>query len=218
MNKLLHEKLREITESKHCLYCVKSLLGDDNCPDCTCDDCVRQVAQTLADEIEKYYIPRPRFEDGEPVQFGDVFSTEIGNVECVAIEYNQYNAWVKDNTDNDWSASILADKLAKINRLPKVLDADGVEIKVGDTVFENNSPIPLKVVTVYGDGDICAVGDRGICSKLDSSNYSHRKPDSLEKLRDDMNYSIIEGTYPGTAHEYLCQCAKRLTAIMERDA
>ncbi len=31
----------------------------------------RTLFTDWADEIERYYIPRPRFEDGEPVQFGD---------------------------------------------------------------------------------------------------------------------------------------------------
>lgn len=70
----------------------------------------------------------------------------------------------------------------------------------------------------YITDEECSVTACSKCEQFDPNKLTHREPDSLEKLRDDMNYSIIEGTYPGTAHEYLCQCAKRLTAIMERDA
>lgn len=223
MNKLPHERLREFAESCGCKGCnhLASMAGSGCDEFDTCTDCINAVTAALADEIEKYYIPRPRFKDGEPVQFGDVFRTELGNVECVAIEYNEYNAWAKDGTDDDWNSSISADKLAKIHRLPKLLDADGVEIKVGDTVWDLDSGEKLTVVEFANreHGLIqCSHADDGDCDDFDAYRLTHREPDSLKKLRDDMNYRIIEGTYPGTAHEYLCQCAKRLTAIMERDA
>lgn len=101
------------------------------------------------------------------------------------------------------------------------LDADGGEIKVGDTVWDLDSGEKLTVVEFANreHGIIqCSNEEDEYYGDHDAHRLTHREPDSLKKLRDDMNYRIIEGTYPGTAHEYLCQCAKRLTAIMERDA
>lgn len=37
------------------------------------DDCYMNVACLLIDAIDREFIERPRFEDGEPVQFGDKF-------------------------------------------------------------------------------------------------------------------------------------------------
>lgn len=65
MKKLLHERLREVGKNEVCTWPILfSVTGTD-------DALYSTFANDLADEIEKYYIPRPRFEDGEPVQFGD---------------------------------------------------------------------------------------------------------------------------------------------------
>lgn len=232
MNKLLHERLRDIALRGGYLNCVRTLIGKEECPNGDCRDCVKQAAKTLADEIEKYYIPRPRFQDGEPVQFGDVVRTEFGNVECVAIEYNEYDAWVKDGTDNDWNSSIAADMLAKSHRLQKVLDADGIEIKVGETLYRADHAYNAgKEVHVYGIGHIEDAPHSEIqvfttpkCTLRSGweipSNLTHREPDSLEKLRDEIQKDAdeLEHTpYQGTRNK-LNDYADRLTAIMERDA
>lgn len=41
-----------------------------------CKDCHMFVCNTIADRIERETLPRPLFEDGEPVQFGDCISVE----------------------------------------------------------------------------------------------------------------------------------------------
>lgn len=38
--------------------------------DC-CKDCLKSTIDAIAYQIERETLPRPRFEDGEPVQFGD---------------------------------------------------------------------------------------------------------------------------------------------------
>lgn len=70
MKKLLHERLREY---------------GSNCRADYTDWLSQRHANELADEIEKYYIPRPRFEDGEPVQFGDEVEGCNGKVGAVLI-------------------------------------------------------------------------------------------------------------------------------------
>ena len=34
--------------------------------------------EKLADAIEREYLPRPRYEDGEPIQFGDIYTDKNG--------------------------------------------------------------------------------------------------------------------------------------------
>lgn len=200
MEKLPHERLREDG-----LY---NYITDEECSVTACSKCEQFVANKIADEIEKYYTPRPRFEDGEPIQIGDAFIQKCINEE-VELDKIGIILFAKDGLNMVWFTDEVVQRPES-----KVLDADGVEIKVGVTVFENNSPIPLKVVTVYGDGDICAVGDRGICSKLDSSNYSHREPDSLEKILDDLT-AYRENQVAN--NDTLIKIEFRLAAIMERD-
>lgn len=210
MKKLLHERLREIKNSD--CESLAAVAGVKCHAFCNRYACHKEIYKALADEIEKYYIPRPRFEDGEPIQIGDVFIQKFINEE-VELDKIGIALFTKDGLNMVWFPDEVIQRPE-----PKILDANGVPIEVGDTVFENNSPIPLKVVTVYGDGDISAVGDGGICSKLDSSNYSHREPDSLEKLRDDIAEFSADGAYHGAIDAFLQRCEDRLTAIMERDA
>ena len=74
----------------------------------------------------------PRFEDGEPVKFGDMalIDGEADMVEAVQL-------WIhgKPVICGDGGSQQL-EKGERVKRLaPKVLDADGVEIRVGDEVF-----------------------------------------------------------------------------------
>lgn len=222
MEKLIHERLREIannrwlasldvdeSSSRDAIDIVRESLSYVKESMSYCVD-MQNILNYIADEIEKYYDPKLRFEDGEPAKEGDKYVDQYGH-ECTISSIDKRARIWDENGRYE-----VVDVCKPLKRPePKALDADGIEIKVGDTVFENNSPIPLKVVTVYGDGDICAVGDRGICSKLDSSNYSHREPDSLEKILDDLT-AYRENQVAN--NDTLIKIEFRLAAIMERDA
>lgn len=53
MNKLLHERLRDIAERNMIGGCVKTLFGETDCPDKSCSVCVKQAAKTLAYGVVK---------------------------------------------------------------------------------------------------------------------------------------------------------------------
>ena len=44
-----------------------------------CITCRHIICCSIANEIEGWYIPRPRYEDGEPVQFGDTYTDKNGS-------------------------------------------------------------------------------------------------------------------------------------------
>ena len=77
MKKLLHERLREIDdeEGNRCDLCM--MMHDGACPPYMCDEASIRGASNLADEIERCYIPRPRFEDGEPIAKGCAIDSGI---------------------------------------------------------------------------------------------------------------------------------------------
>lgn len=128
----------------------------------------------------------PRFEDGECVWLGDKYEDNEGN-ECFA-----------SGVHLDIDGPILVDsegfhdlyrKGKRVKRpAPKVLDADGVEIKVGDTVWFKGNPRPYAVVGVK-DGGV------RLHSKTRYSEESaitvwtdiltHIAPDSWERLEED---------------------------------
>lgn len=230
MEKLIHERLREslgklddcCNISSETINHLRSDLGLTEDQKSYAND-LRNIINYIADQVEKYYIPRPRFDDGEPVQFGD--DIEIYNLTGLldsgiiqSFHPNNGRVWMLSLVGVDHERLVRFDPgtcVIKRHKL-RVLDADGVEIKAGDTVWVKHSGVK-QVITRVENGNVHGnVGHEP--TPLDPTCLTHREPDSLKKLRDDMNYRIIEGTYPGTAHEYLCQCAKRLTAIMERDA
>lgn len=213
MKKLLHERLRNRTRIE------QGYIETDSGVTVTALNKKEMLA--LADEIEKYYIPRPRFEDGEPVQFGDYVDGCNGPVDSFLIyEDGSETVYGEDdlpyNVDDGAATNI--DEPHKRPK-PKVLDADGVEIKVGDTVWSLNDSTKWKVTETHPteprislrqlDTEKEVVGGWFL-----SSEYSLREPDSLEKLLVDLRGAA--DFIP--SKEYLKHLADRLTAIMERDA
>ena len=69
-------------------------------PDCI--TCRRVICCSIANAIEGEYIPRPRYEDGEPVQFGDIYTDKHGRewkngIKSINIDCNG-NFSLHDNT------------------------------------------------------------------------------------------------------------------------
>lgn len=148
----------------------------------------------IADKIERETLQKPRFEDGEPVQFGDEFycgnsQTTVGdtwNVKRMTF-YSNGNTIVADNR---FSSTMLApcERLRRPEP-PKVLDADGVEIKVGDMVWDvDGDSDPLTVVEIKGYrviGKLSSVLLVDIhCSKV--THRSPEPPDSWERITADI--------------------------------
>lgn len=97
MKKLPHEKLRDIDPYTGCV-----MIGGDEFVGLT-----QKEGDIIADEIEKYYIPRPRYEDGEPVQFGKEFVDCNGHNQTLSSltytkgghGYVSLNGWTKQRID-----------------------------------------------------------------------------------------------------------------------
>lgn len=87
------------------------------------------------------------------------------------------------------------------------LDADGVETKTNDTVWIISSGVKGTVSFIHGKRVHINFDDGGDAD-IPLSNITHREPDSLEKMRDDLKRKY------GSNSAWV----KRLTAIMERDA
>ena len=122
----------------------------------------------------------PRFEDGEPVRTGDRFA-EHGGCENVAGSIEIGDCWFKirgfDGAAPRYSKGAVVKRPA-----PKVLDADGVEIHEGDTVWTIKDARELEVIGLYPEQDSCPVkvkeckpGAR-IYSGIDPDQLTHRAP------------------------------------------
>lgn len=222
MKKLLHERLRE--GDQH------SLIYSDGL------DSGRIVltaleAESLADEIDKYYIPRPRFEDGEPVKFGEEFADCSGNPHTLhEIRYRDKAAaglgakcLLEANTasskDYDGISFNLYDGTFVKRPEPKVLDADGVEIKVGDTIYSTQTGVKLTVIEMVNQNghDLRVRFDDGTTSYAMGELYTHSEQDSLEKVRDDIAEWRADVAIPGNGWDIkTAEWCDRLTALIER--
>lgn len=127
--------------------------------------------QELAREFGKRVMPEgmewPRFEDGEPVRFGDVVSDgyETGRVYYVTFDtVNPVIIGFTDETpDQDpgtWLEVSVNDGERVQRPIPKVLDADGVEILVGDTVYHVKDGSEMTVYGIEGEWLVVSVGGR----------------------------------------------------------
>lgn len=207
-----------MTEEKHVAEWLRErsqllrTLGEFSCKDfmtyefeisspCTyprsCRDCYADMFERIADRIDAERalhegVEWPRFEDGGLVRIGDdvEYKGETMRVYLATFDADGWSLWCsREGIDGRLSGSY--DERVK-RPAPKVLDADGVPIKVGDTVYCDDDPEPWQVDLIYaGSMGYCTVrlkDSAGIYKSADAPRLSHKKPeppDSWEKLEED---------------------------------
>lgn len=164
----------------------------------TCRDCIAKMMTTIADRIDaERTLPEgmewPRFEVGELVKAGD------------EVEYGEETMRVRSVTfvANGWSLrcerrgvdGVLYGSFGeRVKRpAPEVLDADGVPIKVGDTVWATYNGCEHLVMAVCSDDSFHPnmVKDDGCMVEYDeggwdfAKNVTHERPDSWERIEED---------------------------------
>lgn len=104
MKKLLHERLKEHAQNK-----ALEFEGEGYSLALWYFE-----AAALAEEIERYYIRRPRFEDGEPVQFGDeIVNTDGVKMICSAIHCYEDEVRLNDHNNPYYSLNTKYDNPIK---------------------------------------------------------------------------------------------------------
>lgn len=206
MKKLLHEKLRDVQASTGFLLCdlLTETLGIPREKTDICSNRVPAIAGTIADEIEKYYDPKPRDPEGNPVHKDMEVDGGTVHTWCV------YGDGSWDLYDEDY-VPIQNGGLCDPIRLPepKVLDADGVEIKVGDTVWHKEMGIKFLVTKlptpIYTTG-------------YNPNLLTHREPDSLKKAVNDLGELLNFPMCDDIKLDKVEEVYNRLTALVERGA
>ena len=105
-----------------------------------CMTCKHIVCCSIANAIEGEYIPRPRFEDGEPVQFGDAYTDKYGRewpngIKSIHIDCNgnfSLHSYARGGS-GQFEEFKTNERVKKPE--PNVFDADGVPIRKGDTIW-----------------------------------------------------------------------------------
>lgn len=148
------------------------------------------TGKRILSEREKLILDMwPKFEDGEPVMIGD----EVDGLGCEIIEV--YIAEDAADIWNNYGNHMTLSLGERVNRpAPKVLDADGVEIKVGDTVWYRSlcTMGSMRKATVIGfdennlDVKLATLeGEAGKTWYIDPKKITHVQLDSWERLEED---------------------------------
>lgn len=139
----------------------------------------------------------PRFEDSELVKFGDEYVAYTGEVRTVeGVSFRSGETFVN---------GISRDKPMKRPE-PEVLDADGVPIKVGDTVYHEDEGECVVERIYRQNGDTLL--DLNICgSILNMANVkpaevTHRKPDTQEAINQDAALLVSESFFDQRRDEF----------------
>ena len=132
----------------------------------------------------------PKFEDGEPVMIGDEATNNKNQRFTVKRIEFRHGKWMLN--DSVTQGHYLNGKSGeRVKRpAPKVLDADGVEIKVGDTVWhEDGSELHVIGFGDVQDGETMLVVEYAAgptkWGEVRCLSVTHTRPDSWEQLEED---------------------------------
>lgn len=204
-----HEReMRELSEAQHdsAHHIMKQWASEKGMP--------LEDGQGITKWLDKWFIPRPRFDDGEPVQFDD--RLDCGYVRGITFNSDKninYRGRFGIILDNDT-------RLYKVGELvkrpqPKVYDADGMRIYKEDEGWYISSlikdkPSGVKVIDIDADANKLFVrDDDGNEYWIIAKKFTRKEPDSLRKVFQDMMNDInMRGrSYPN-----------RILALIERGA
>lgn len=173
------------------LYCCESE---------TCQECRVKAMRVIADRIDAERampegIEWPRFEDGELVRIGD--EVEYGGkaleVDAICFDREEWSMALRRNLDISRMSGSYDERVKRPT--PKVLGADGVEIRVGDTVYGDDDPEQLIVDSFDGPGCVCitlAKSPSGMLYTIEPSRLTHKRPDSWERIEEDAAKPVCE--------------------------
>lgn len=173
-----------------------------------CCDCYADMFERIADRIDaeralpegidaERALPEgvewPRFEDGEPVKVGDEveFEGETMRVHLATFDADGWALWCSREGIDGRLSGAYGERVKR--PAPEVLDADGVPIKVGDTVLATYNGCEHLVMAVCSDGSFHPnmVKDDGCMVEYDevgwdfAKNVTHERPDSWERIEED---------------------------------
>ena len=180
----------EVDRMRSCTA-IAEAFGIDCKHEKSCRDCIARMMMNIADRIDaERALPEgvewPRFEDGEMVKFGDEveFEGEAAKVLDVAFSVVRFSLGVGTATTSGRVYGFLGEPAKR--PAPKVLDADGVPIKVGDTVYCDGEDEPLRVSHITDSTKVTLISSHASYYTVNPSRLSHERPDSWEKLGEDM--------------------------------
>lgn len=143
---------------------------------------------TLTEKEQRILDMWPKYEDGEYVWFGDEINADPifgGGADVArAIEFMSFT-YILKNAGNE---PIVQDGFdARVKRSARsVLDADGVEIKVGDTVWSpSGSELEVTGIDTSTGYSVMTRNKLDVLQPFEPKSLSHTRPDSWRRLEED---------------------------------
>lgn len=170
----------------------------------SCRDCITRMMTAIADRIDaERALPDdmewPRFEDGGLVRIGDELEFE-GKTMLVCDATFYADDWALWCDREDMSGRLYGKYGERVKRpAPKVLDADGVPIKVGDTVyFVDGDARPLTVERIDANGgepavDLVYAGQILRWHSANPEKLTHERSDSWRLWGEDLDMAVKVG-------------------------
>lgn len=171
------------------------------CKEETCRSCMVKLMTAIADRIDSERvlldsIDWPRFEDGEVVKVGDEveYGGEAMRVRSVTFVANGWSLRCERRGVDGVLYGLFGERVKR--PAPKVLDADGAPIEVGDTVYLRSNGREGKVVGFYEDKGETWVGKTWVSVSYELGSdrmtvntegkaLTHERPDSWERIEED---------------------------------
>lgn len=152
--------------------------------------------EKFRDYLHRCFLPRLRFEDGEPVQFGEEVELHYKSGGCdkgsfQEIKYNKGSVWILSFTGVDHAREYRYDsERDTIKRpAPEALGADGLHILEGETVYDIETGEAYVVRLPYAGTGKTFFKDGGY---RDPAYLTHTPPDTQERIDGDITLSPIE--------------------------
>lgn len=151
--------------------------------------------ESVVDWMGRCWLPRPRFEDGEPVQSSDM--EEIGALATCCVYTDGSWVFEPDKYEDEMNPKPWDSQSGTRNDRVKrpaaeVLDADGVPIKVGETVWLSKTGIEITVsrITENDEGNtiVCA-NDGAFKLEFMPCWITHTPPENQEDIDADATMS-----------------------------
>lgn len=149
-----------------------------------------------ADKMHPEGVEWPRFEDGEPVKFGDLYLNAQGNrseIQYIGFRPDGFKV-NRGQKRNEWKA--YGEPVKRPD--PEVLDADGVPIKVGDTVYSNGGLFVNEFIVKGFSPAMHVIAKWPAFNEsmiAPGYKFTHRKPDTQEDIDADAQLLISESFF-----------------------
>lgn len=149
--------------------------------------------------LYRCFIPRPRFEDGEPVQVSDM--EEIGAFATYRVNMDGSWEFEPDKYEDErrpkpWDVQFGARSDRVKRPAPEVLGADGKPIKVGETVYPIDGEwigIPLEVSGIESPASVKVYLSAGKSwTTFHADGLTHTLPDTQERIDEDALKSCVQ--------------------------